>query len=79
MTRQPVERELHPPRLDIFEMSRYLNWGGGLGAAAGLAYGVAFERGRLKGLQAGADMVFGFAGGLVAGTAVYVAKKTFER
>ena len=75
-TRQPIQRELHPPRLDIFEMSPYVSWGGGVGAAAGLAYGVAFERGRLKGLQAAADMVMGFAGGLVAGTAVYITKKT---
>ena len=76
---QPTQRNLHPPRLDIYEMSPYITWGGVIGAAAGLAYGVAFENGRLKPVYAVADMAMGFAGGLVAGTAVYITRKTIER
>ena len=64
---------------DLFELSRYAGWGGTIGAAVGLAYGLAFERDSWWGLAVMGNTLLGFGAGLAAGTAVYVAKLALGR
>jgi hypothetical protein len=66
--------DLRVPPLNLHEMSEYAGWGGTIGAALGVAYGIASERGWDREIEIICDGVIGFTGGLVAGAAVYIAK-----
>ena len=79
LARDPDGHDLRMPRVDLFELSRYAGWGSTIGAGVGLAYGLAFERGRFKSVEVLWDTYVGFGAGLFAGAAVYVAKLALGR
>jgi len=75
----PQSDSLKAPRADLFELGRYVGWGGAIGAGLGFAYGIAFERAPLKGIEVIADTVIGFTVGLVGGAAVYITIRARDR
>jgi hypothetical protein len=62
------------PPIDLHELSKYAGWGGTIGAALGVAYALAFEPGRTKGIVMIWNGFVGFTCGLVVGAGVYVVK-----
>ncbi|MDP9347728.1 MAG: hypothetical protein M3P24_01060 [Gemmatimonadota bacterium] len=56
------------------ELNRYMGWGAFVGGTAGLAYGLARERGGFAPLAIFLDTIAGFTAGMLAGGAVYLVR-----
>lgn len=61
-----------PPAWDPRSILPYLDWGAGIGAAGGFAWGVATEHRRTRKLDIAGDVVLGFTAGIVGGGLAYV-------
>lgn len=71
-------RDVRGP-LVLAEFDKYVSLGGAIGAAGGLVYGLAYERGKLRPLAIVWDSLIGFTAGMTAGAAVYLVKTAIGR